>query len=315
MTLPETKKSSRAWLLVCIALVASTAGACSRQSSEPGAELRVVATTSILGDLASAIVGERGEVEVLMPVGTDPHDFQPSAQDLAAISTADLVVANGLGLETGLNDALAAAEEDGARVLSIGPRLDPLGFGGGKCDVESGGIPCDPHVWLDPIRMGRAAHLVAEQLVTIDGSVNWSAAAGIYEDQLEEADAEIEALLSSIPDDRRILVTNHDSLGYFAERYGLEVVGTVIPGGSTVADPSSEELADLVAVIRDTGTSAIFAETTDSTSLADAVAGEIGFEVEVVQLFTGSLGGPGSGAATLPEMLVKNAGLILGGLQ
>ena len=106
------------------------------------------------------------------------------------------------------------------------------------------------------------------------------------------------------------MVTNHEAFGYFADRYGFEIIGVVIPGGSTLAEPSSAELADLVEVMEQSGTGAIFAETTQPTTLAEAVAAELGGEVEVVELFTESLGGPGSGADTLQEMLVTNAGRI-----
>jgi len=106
------------------------------------------------------------------------------------------------------------------------------------------------------------------------------------------------------------MVTNHEAFGYFADRYGFEIIGVVIPGGSTLAEPSSADLGDLVEVMEQSGTGAIFAETTQPTSLAEAVAAELGGEVEVVELFTESLGRPGSGAETLQEMLVTNAGRI-----
>ena len=111
------------------------------------------------------------------------------------------------------------------------------------------------------------------------------------------------------------MVTNHEAFGYFADRYGFEIVGVVIPGGSTLAEPSSSELADLVEVINQSGTSAIFAETTQPSSLAEAVAAELGDDVEVVELFTESLGGPGSGAETLQEMLLTNAARISEALE
>jgi zinc/manganese transport system substrate-binding protein len=106
------------------------------------------------------------------------------------------------------------------------------------------------------------------------------------------------------------MVTNHEAFGYFADRYGFEILGVVIPGGSTLAQPSSAELAGLVEVMEQSGTRAIFAETTEPTTLADAVAAELGDDVEVVELFTESLGGPGSGAETLAAMLLTNAGRI-----
>jgi len=123
-------------------------------------------------------------------------------------------------------------------------------------------------------------------------------------------DEEIVSLLEEVGRGRRKLVTNHDSLGYFAERYGFEVVGVVIPGGSTLANPSSEDLAQLVAVIEEEQVRVIFAETTDSTALAEAVAAEVGAEVEVVELHTGSLGEPGTESDTLVGLLLSNAETI-----
>jgi zinc/manganese transport system substrate-binding protein len=132
---------------------------------------------------------------------------------------------------------------------------------------------------------------------------------------LSEADTEIVEILAAVGDDDRELVTNHDAFGYFADRYDFDVVGVVIPGGSTLADPSSAELAALVEVITETGARAIFAETTQPTRLAEAVAAEVGGDVQVVELYTGSLGEPDSDAGTLIEMLVTNAQRIADALS
>lgn len=296
---------------VSVLVLGLTACSSSGDSEPDSSGLRVIATTSIIGDVVSGVVGNNAEVRVLIPSGTDPHDFQPSARDVVALSEADLVFVNGLGLEAGLEDVFASADADGATIFALGPRLDPIGFGGASCnpDVESG-VTCDPHVWMDPLRMGEAASLVARQMLDLDDSIDWAAAALSYQEGMAAADIEITSTLGGIPLEDRVLVTNHDSLGYFAHRYGFEVVGTVIPGGSTLADPSSEELAALVDIIRVTGTPAIFAETIESTALAETVAAEAGESIVVVELFTGSLGGPGTGAETLAGMLVTNAGRI-----
>jgi zinc/manganese transport system substrate-binding protein len=216
---------------------------------------------------------------------------------------ADLVIANGLDLEEGLLDVLEGAVADGANVVRLGPALSPLDFG-----HEPGSL--DPHVWLDPVRMAEAARLIAAELDALDDSVDWGARAESYAAALAEVDDRITEILSVVPPGERTLVTNHDALGYFAARYGFEVVGTVIPGGATLAEPSSAELADLVAEIALRGVPAIFVETTGSATLAEAVAREVGDEIAVIELFTGSLGGPGSGADTLVGMLLTNATLI-----
>ena len=247
---------------------------------------------------------------MLLPIGADPHDYQASARQVAAIQEADLVIANGLGLEEGLADVLESAAADGANVLTVAPLLDPLPFGAGHDDDARTMRPRpgdDPHVWLDPLRMAAATRIVAEELSKVDDSVDWTARGNAYADALTTADEEIQATLDVVPPANRKLVTNHDALGYFASRYGFEVVGVVIPGGSTLAEPSSAELTELVSVVEREQVRAIFAETTNPEVLADAVAAEAGGDVIVVELFTGSLGEPGSGADTLIEMLTTNA--------
>jgi zinc/manganese transport system substrate-binding protein len=263
----------------------------------------VVATTTILGDMASAIVGDQATVETLMPPGADPHDFQPSSQQVALVNDADLVIANGLGLEEGFIDVLDGAEADGVNVLEVGPLIDPIPF------AESGPerLGDDPHFWNDPDRAAAAAEVIAGALTDVDPSVDWATGASDYANGLRDPAIEIEAMLAAIPDSDRKLVTNHDSLGYLADRYGFEIVGVVIPGGSTLAEPSSAELADLVQVMETENVRVIFAETIAPAVLADAVAAEIGDDVKVVELYTDSLGPPGSGAETLIDLLRLDA--------
>jgi zinc/manganese transport system substrate-binding protein len=263
----------------------------------------VVATTSIMGDIASSVVGDEGNVEVLIPIGVDSHDFQPSAQQASLIAGADLVVANGLGLEEGLADVLSSAVADGIEVIELAPLVDPISFAG-----QDGSD--DPHFWMDPIRVGDAAIALATDLAELRPGGSWMDSARRYAGEMTDVDRVVADLLASVPEESRSMVTNHEAFGYFAQRYGFEVTGVVIPGGSTLAEPSSAELAALVAEMRRDGASVIFAETTQPTALADAVAAELGEEVEVVELFTESLGPEGSGAETLADLLETNAGRI-----
>ncbi len=274
--------------------------ACENDEVEADPGLSVVVTTTIIGDIVRNIVAADATVEVLVPTGADPHDYQPSSRQVASINKANLVVAIGLGLEEALVDVLAAAEKDGANILEIAPLLDPIPLGNSL----------DPHVWLDPSRMAEAARLIAVEMARIDASIDWSSRADAYGIELDITQREIESILEAVPRDSRNLVTDHDALGYFAAVYGFEIVGTVIPGGSTLGAPSSDELAKLVRIIELERVVAIFAETTESSALASAVAAEVGHEVEVVELYTGSLGEPGSGADTLVRMMLTNAELI-----
>lgn len=269
----------------------------------------VVATTSIWGQVVRGVAGEDAEVTVLMPVGADAHDFQMSSSQAALVATADLVVANGLGLEEGMHDALESAMAEGANVLEVGGFLDPVPLvGQGDEDHDQNGF--DPHVWMDPIRVSRAAELIAERMSELRAEIDWATRAEVFTARMVAADVEIREILSVVPAVDRKLVTNHEALGYFADRYGFEVIGSVIPGPSTLDQPSSAELAALVATMREAGVTVIFAETVDSTALAEAVAAELGQQALVVELFTESLGPSGSGADTLAGMLVTNARLI-----
>jgi zinc/manganese transport system substrate-binding protein len=301
-----------------MAALAVVIAACSPGVGEVVSEegLLVVATTSILGDVVGNIVGDDAGVEVLIPSGSDPHDYRASARQVAMLREAGLVVVNGLGLEESLADVLDAAVEDGVRLVEVGPMVDPIPFGNAPCDPGAAELSgCDPHVWMDPLRMVEAVRLIAAELAEVAPGVDWASRAESYVAELEAAHTEIASLLGEIPQERRVLVTNHDALGYFADRYGLEVVGTVIPGGSTLGEPSSADLAALVEVIEDRGVPAIFAETTQSSVLAEAVAAEVGRVVKVVELYTGSLGEPGSGAETLIGMLLTDARLIAEALR
>lgn len=285
--------------------VLGLAGCDNGESPSTDRDLHIIATTTILGDVARQVAGNEAMVEVLLPVGVDPHDYRASARQAAAIRSADLVIANGLDLEEGLIDVLDSLETDGANVLRVAELLDPIPFSGDGLD---------PHVWFDPLRMAEAAGLIARELQGLQPASDWASRAGSYQAALADADRDITGLLSSIPGDERLLVTNHDSLGYLAARYDFRVVGTVIPGGSTLAEPSSAALAELVAVIESSGVEAIFAETTDTNDLADSIAAELDREVMVVELYTGSLGEPGSGAETLIDMLITNATRVSEGL-
>ena len=295
----------RSALALAVLLAVSACGSTPAGEGKP----LVVVSTTVLGDLVAAVAGDDAGVEVLMPIGVDPHDFQPSAQQIGRIAAADLVVLNGLGLEERLAAAIDGAVGSGVTILEVAPAVDPLPW-----SADDSGGSLDPHVWLDPVRMADAAGLVASALAAIDPAGDYLARGAAYAATLRDVDREIEQILADIPAAERLLVTNHAAFAYFAARYRFEVVGVVIPGGSTLAEPSSAQLAALVAVIRDRGVPAIFAETTQPTDLAAAIAAEAGTDVAVVQLFSESLGEPGTPAATLAGMLLENARRIAAAL-
>jgi len=292
--------------------------------------VEIVATTSILGDVVRNVAGDAARVEVLIPPGADPHSFAPSASQAAALRGAGLVVANGLGLEEGLHEVIEAAAADGVTVVEAASFVEALPFAAGEHEQDEDEASgehedegeghehgtLDPHIWTDPARMAQVAAGIGEALASADPScaAAYRTAAEAYAADLLALDAEVEGILAAVPAENRKLVTNHHTLGYFADRYGFEVIGAVIPGGSTLAEPSPADLARLVETLRREGVRAVFAENTRSGGLVEALAAELGEGVAVVSLFSDALGAPGSGADTYIGMQRANAELIAAAL-
>lgn len=289
-------------------LAAALAGCAMQDDASSGP--RVVVTTNILGDVVEHLVGDLVEVEVIMPPNADPHDLAPSPQQAEAMRTADLLVVNGGGFEAGLDDTIEAAEADGATVLRATDAV-PL-----RSLADDDGEAMDPHVFTSPANMVLIAQAIGDRLADEVPALDTPAyrdQVDSYVEELRSLDRETEAVLSVVTDDRRLLVTNHDVFGYFADRYAFEVLGAVIPAGSTLAEPSSQELSELADQIDAAGVPAIFADTSSPTGVADALAGE-GTAVEVVELYSESLGAPGSPGGTYIGMVEANAQRIAAAL-
>jgi zinc/manganese transport system substrate-binding protein len=272
-------------------------------------ERSVVVTTNILGDITRNIVGDQAEVTVLMGPGADPHSFGISAQQAAQLERAALVVHNGLGLEEGVQRHVDAARSAGVATFAAAEAVDPLPF-------ATDGSP-DPHFWTDPHRVRRLVDLVADQVVEHVDGVDEAAVrrnAARYATAVEELDAALAAQFGRIPAERRKLVTNHHVFGYLAQRYGFEVVGAVIPSGTTLASPSASDLESLASAVRAAGVPAIFADSSQPDRLARVLADRAGVHVAVVPLHSESLTGEGGGAATYLEMMRANADAIARGL-
>jgi len=325
--------------LVTVGVIVSTASACSEQTPGAGdsSQPTVVVTTNILGDVVTNLTGGVVDVVTIMPVGADPHEFQASARQADAIRSADALIVNGAGFEEGLLDVIEGAEADGVAVFEAIRAVRSIEFDDdhdsatehvdedhgdhegedhGDHDDAHGHDGTDPHFFTDPARMAVVVHAIADFLIDeVDGidTVAVEAAADTYELELEALDAEIAGLLAAIPSLRRVLVTNHEVFGYFAERYGFDVVGAIIPGGSTTDGASAAALAALAETIRDTGVTVIFADVSSSTDLAQTLADEVG-DIEIVELYSESLGGAGSDGATYVEMIRANAERIAAAL-
>jgi len=279
-------------------------------ATETTGELSLVATTTVLGDITENVACGAANVETLMSPGQDPHAFELSARQAADLADADLVVANGLGLEQGFLDVLLEARDTGTPVLFVGEGVDPIAYGGASdhAEEESGEqATLDPHVWMDPLRMAEGARIIGAELARLAAGEGASLCADAYVETLVALDTEVVTTLGAISSDSRKLVANHEALGYFAERYGFELVGVVIPNGSTLAEPSASDIVELVDAIERENVRAIFAESTANPNLAETVASETGRDVEIVSLYTGSLGDEDSGAATYIELIRTNA--------
>ncbi|UGT38668.1 metal ABC transporter substrate-binding protein [Nocardia yamanashiensis] len=297
--------------LFVVALVLCGLAAC----AQPGDERAdIIVTTNILGDITRAVVGDTARVTVLMSANADPHQFALSAKQAAQLERARLIVHNGLGLEEGVLRNVTAAEQSGVPGLAVGERIDPIRFG----DNGSGVVgKLDPHFWTDPARVRRAVGLIADAVIArVDGidATAVRANAASYAAELERLESWMTERFATIDPGRRKLVTNHHVFGYLAQRFGFEVVGAVIPGGSTLASPSSADLADLAGAVRAAGVSAIFADSSQPDRLARVLAEQAGLRVQVIALYSESLTEPGQGAGSYLEMMRANTDAMVRGL-
>jgi len=260
-----------------------------------GEKLRVVATTSIVADVVRNVGGESIELTTLMPPGTDPHSFDPTPQDAAAIADADVVFISGAGLERFLEKLMQSAGENAAVVpvsccielrQSAGSQGEQHGREGQDSQVF------DPHTWFDPGNVVTWVRNIERALTALDPerAAAYHTNAEAYVAQLEELDAWIRGQVAQIPQENRKLVTDHLVFGYFAQRYGFAQVGTVFPGYSTMSEPSVQELVSLEDSIREFGVKAVFVGITINPDLAERVAEDTG--IRLVFVYTGSLSGP-----------------------
>jgi zinc/manganese transport system substrate-binding protein len=294
---PGPTSQSRAASIAGIAIAAVAVLASARcGDSEGGSETTVVATTGILADVAERVAGPDADVVQLIPDGSDPHSYALSAEDRLELEQADLVVANGAGLEAGV-----PIDEAGGEVWELAANAEGLLE---SADPEE--APDDPHIWMDPTRVARALPSLADALAGADPDAAdaYRQRAGEYADSLTALDREIERTLRPVPPPDRELVTSHDSLGYFADRYGFDVVATAFPATGAEAEVSAERLADVEQAVRDTGVPAIFAQEGDDPEVLTLVAGDTGVELSYGLMVESP------GAGTYEEMLRHDADLI-----
>ena len=292
-------------------------------SLDPGAKLRVVATTNIVADVVRQVGGAQIELAALLPPGADPHAFEPTPQDIAAVADAHVIFVNGAGLEVFLEGLLQSTGKE-ATIVPVSSGLELLQFTGAPDHPEEpeesasdgdqeGGV--DPHTWFDPHNVIVWTHNIASTLSALDPAHadSYEANAGAYETQLRELDAWIAQELAQIPQTDRKLVTDHTTFGYFARRYGFEQIGAVFPGYSTLDAPSAKERAALEDAIQKLNVKAIFGSTTVNPDLAEQVAEDTG--AKFVYLYTGSLSEPGGPADSYVALMRYNVSAIVEALS
>jgi manganese/iron transport system substrate-binding protein len=299
--------------LVAVCLAALVVAGCSASGGDAGGDrtggggrLRVVATTTQVADLAANVGGDRAQVTSLLKPGIDPHDYEPSPADIDAIAHADLVLENGVGLEAWLGDTIDSSGFDGPVVdTSQGVRLRMVGGA------------ADPHIWQNPRNAERMAATIERGLAAADPSAatTFQANLAAYTRQLQALDSEVQRQIDSLANKR--LVTNHDAFGYYIDRYGLQLVGSVIPSFDTSAELSGRDIRDLVARIKATRVKAVFSETSLPPRTAETIGREAGVKVVTGEdaLYGDTLGPRGSDGDTYLKMIRHNTRTIVSNLS
>ena len=301
-------------LAACGPSDSSTTGGTGLSGAEGGgAKLRVVATTTQVADFARNIGGDRVEVTQILKPNVDPHDYEPSPADVQAVADADVVVDNGVGLERWLDQLISASGFDGA-VTDTSTGLQIRHGDGGE--EEAAG---DPHIWHNPQNALIMCRTIAAAFSNADraDATYFAARLATYMAQLTALDTWISQQIDSIPAEQRKLVTNHDALGYYIDRYHLTFVGSIIPSFDTSAELSGKQLNDLVAKIKSTGVRAIFSESSLPPKTAEAIGRRAGVRVEAGadSLYGDTLGPAGSSGATYLDMERHNTTTIVTALK
>jgi ABC-type Zn uptake system ZnuABC Zn-binding protein ZnuA len=282
----------------------------------------VLAVETFLAEIAQNVAGERVIVESLIPLGLDPHAFEPTPQDVRKIAESDVLIVNGAGFEAWLAKTLENAGGQRPVIEASAGLASRAAREGESVELgteEPGGHhhdEGDPHFWLDPTLVVKYVENIRDGLIAADpdGREVYIQNAADYIVKLNELDGWIQAQVAQIPVERRLIVTNHESFGYFADRYGFKIIGTIVPSVTTGASPSAQQLARLVDQIRATGVSVIFLETGASPQLAEQVSAETGIKV-VPDLYSHSITDAGGNAPTYIEMMKHNVNVIVAALK
>jgi len=312
------------WKTICCALIGATIflTGCSPAESDTGLSgesLQIVATTSIVGDVVAQVAGEQVSITTLLPPNSDPHTYQPTPQDIATISKADVIFVNGAGLEVFLEPILENANAEEKTVdLSDDINLltaDEHSNSGRDEDQNIDHDNQDPHVWMNPNNVIAWVNVIQETLGELDPAhaAEYQQNAQRYSAELRELDTWIATQVADIPAQRRTLVMDHLVFGYFAEEYGFQQAGAVIPGFSTLAEPSAQQIAEIIDTIEKLGVKVIFVSDTAPLGIAERVAEDTGSQL--IYLHTGSLTESGGFASNYIDYMRYNVNAIVEALQ
>ena len=296
-------------LIVLLTVIALILPACSpAQSANSSQQLRALAAETFLADIAQNIAGERLKIDILLPLGLDPHAFQPTPQDVTRIAESQLLIINGAGFEGWLAKTLDNAGGQHTVIEAAAGLISRKPGAGEVLDPDHNG---DPHFWLDPANVVTYAENIRDGLIAADpdGKAAYTQNAEKYITQLKELDQWIQSQVNLIPPEKRLLVTNHESFGYFADRYGFTIIGTVIPSTSSEAAPSAKQMAGLIDRIRQNNVKAIFLETGANPQLAEQIAQETGIQV-ITNLYTHSITAANGEAPNYIAMMKHNVNLL-----
>jgi ABC-type Zn uptake system ZnuABC Zn-binding protein ZnuA len=302
-------------LLLSVALFLAVPGCQSGQKEKANSGgLKIVATTTIIGDVVKQIAGDRVQISVLLPPGASPHSFEPTPRDIAGISDADFLFVNGLGLETFLDEMIRHGGKR-SRVISVSETIEARRFKE-KSNPEdehaehAGEGRPDPHVWTDPLNVKAWVDVIEKTLSERDSASTafYHANAVNYRSKLDALHEWITKVVRKTPEKERNIVTDHLMFGYFCDRYGIRQVGAIIPSFSSMAEPSARELAQLEDVIREYNVKAVFIGKTVNPVLAEQLTKDTG--IQLVTIYTGSLGPAHSQAGTYIDYMRYNISRI-----
>jgi zinc/manganese transport system substrate-binding protein len=283
-------KTSSGITLVAVLGLTALLGGCDRRVPAPAGRKTIIATYTILGAAVQDLVGDAFTVRSAIPNGLDVHEWEPSAKDVEALTHADLIVENGIGLEGGMGKALDQARQAGVKIFTASSCITIRKVGAGEGlptgDPDQALGAQDPHLWTDPLAVKSVVDALARELKQQFG-VDLATRQADLDARLTALNAEIQARVDALPAGRRRLVTGHESLGYFAQRYGFKLVGAVIPSLTTEAEGSAANLETLKQLIRQNQVPVVFTELGTPPRTVEALAKEA--KVRTVMLTTHSL--------------------------